>query len=455
MAQRGAGSWTSSERSRAAEAARTSLWWWPALVAVVSFAAALLLQHVHVGDSGWRDVLWPGDSNAASTTLQVISTAAVTVTTFTFSLMVVALQLASQQFSPRLLREFARDWVVQRVLAVLVATFVFAMTSLRGFRSGQPVPRVSMAVSFLLGLATVAALLAFIGHIIRTLRVDSMMRTVHAETVRTIAAVYGPEQDGARAADFLVDRPGGALVGARASGFVRVIDAREVLRAATEADLVVRLEARPGDHVVRGAPIAQVWARGGATSPQLDPRFVDAVQRAVHVDFERTAEQDVAFGFRQLVDIAVKALSPAVNDPVTAAHSIGHMADLLGRLARSDFGPTVHTDDDGVDRLVLPDRDLRYYLELACGQIRRFGRREPTVLTTLLSMLRDAALAAVDDDQRSEIARQVDLIVAETPDDLVAEDAASVPAMAEQVRLVLRGDVAAGYRDRSGETRTM
>jgi uncharacterized membrane protein len=311
-----------------------------------------------------------------------------------------------------------------------------------------------MAISSVLALATVAGLLAFIGHIIRTLRVDTMMRTVHAETRRTMDAVYGPDQDGEQTADPLLARAGGRVIGARVSGFVRVVDAEILLRAATDADVVVRMEARPGDHVVLGAPVARVWAVSGG-DPGGGDDLAERVHQGVHLDYERTAEQDVAFGFRQLVDIAVKALSPAVNDPVTAAHSLGHLADLLVHLTHCRFGPTVLSDGAGVVRLVLPDRDFRFYLDLACGQIRRFGRREPTVLITILSMLRDVATAAVDDEQRAEIARQVELVVAETPDDLIAEDAESVHEVAGRVRQALRGDVADSYRDRSGESRTM
>jgi uncharacterized membrane protein len=181
----------------------------------------------------------------------------------------------------------------------------------------------------------------------------------------------------------------------------------------------------------------------------------ESVDAAAHVGYECTIDQDAAFGFRQLTDIAVKAISPGINDPVTAAHAIGHMADLLTKLLGRRLGPTLHNDTDGVGRVVVPDRDLPYYLDVFCGPIRRYGRTEPTVLTALLRLLRDAATAVRDDEQRRHIADQVNLIVNELTEQANGQDTEQVTAMADRVRQSLEGDIAGAYRDRSGETRSI
>ncbi|MEV4477676.1 DUF2254 family protein [Nonomuraea sp. NPDC049504] len=180
----------------------------------------------------------------------------------------------------------------------------------------------------------------------------------------------------------------------------------------------------------------------------------DAVHEALNFAYERTIDQDAAFGFRQLEDIAVKALSPGVNDPVTATHAIGHMSDLLVTLCGRRLGPTLHTDAAGKGRLIIPDRDLRYYLDLACGQVRRYGAGEPTVLTALLTMLRDVAAAVRDDEQREEVECQVGHIVAEIPSSTPDHDVEPIHDMAERVQLVLAGRIRRGFTDRSGETRS-
>ena len=142
-----------------------------------------------------------------------------------------------------------------------------------------------------------------------------------------------------------------------------------------------------GEFVVQGAPLLWVWAPSpDARAP--DPRSLrEALRVAVRLGYERTAEQDVAFGVRQLADIAVKALSPAINDPYTAIQALEHLGVLLARLVRRPLGNQRLHDDDGTTRVVIPGRDLSYYLDLATGQIRRFGCAEPRVDRALLRVL--------------------------------------------------------------------
>lgn len=196
-----------------------------------------------------------------------------------------------------------------------------------------------------------------------------------------------------------------------------------------------------------------MWSSEGG---EVDVDGIRAVfADAVEIGFERTVEQDAALGVRQLVDIAVKAISPGINDPVTAGHAVGYAADLLVRLLGKRLGEQAHTDEDGTVRVVTPDRDLRYYLDLICGPVRRFGRAEPIVLTALLRMLRDAAVATADDGQRADLARQVDLVVADMSRELLDDDQDAVRDLAARVRRALVGDVDAAYRDRAGETRSV
>ena len=443
-------------RQPRAERSRAPLWLWPAVGSLAGFVAALVSVRVRLAAShplGW--LRWPGDGDSAGTLLQTVAGSVITVTGLTFTLTVVALQLASQQFSPRLLREFTRDRVIKAVLCVLVTTFVFTTTVLRYVRSDEPVPDLALLIASGLGLAALAAVLGFVTHIARALRVDTMMLAVHDETDRAIATFY-PHSGDPRPRSPEGMHSGGAedaVLRALNSGFVRLIDVDALVHAARTADVVIEIEVRPGDHVVRGTPVASVWTRDGQAPD------VAALEAAVHggirLGYERTVEQDAAFGFRQLTDIAVKALSPALNDPVTAAHAIGHMADLLVKLAGRRLGATLHEDGEGTGRLVVPDRDLAYYLELACGQIRRYGRHEPTVLSALLRMLRDLAVAAHDDEQRAHIADQTDLVVAELPSALAKHDVDQVEDMAGRVRQALSGQTRRAYLDRSGETRSI
>jgi uncharacterized membrane protein len=446
--------WRGRQTTRRNGGPRAELWTWPLAGAVLGIGLATLLLALYPGTGAGG--LWPGDAEAASSMLQIIAGAVITVTTLTFSLTVVALQLASQQFSPRLLREFVRDRVTKAVLAILVGTFVYALSVLRSLDAEQPLPEPALIVGFLLGLVSLASLIGFITHLTRILRVDTMMLNVHEESSRTIATFYAGYDDGRPHSPGDVEHgadPGfGTLITARRSGFLRHVEVDKLVRASSRAGAFVRVGVRPGDHITTGTPIASMWSLTPGRDP--DPELADTVHNALNIDYERTMDQDAAFGFRQLEDIAIKSLSPGHNDPITATHAIGHMADLLVKLCGRRLGPTLHTDGEGVGRVIVPDRDLRFYLDLACGQVRRYGSAEPTVLKALLSMLRDVAVAARDDEQRAEIDRQVDLIVGEMPDSTSEYDAAHVHDMAGRVRQVLAGEVRAAFVDRSGETRT-
>ena len=439
--------------SRSAETSTSPLWLWPAAVGVVAAGAAMALTRIRP-TSGWLTHLWPGDQDAASTLFQVVTTAVVTVTTLTFSLTVVALQLASQQFSPRLLRGVTRDRVSKGVLATLTAAFVFGIVPIRQLSSSSPVPVVSALVALLLGIAGFGAGLVFISHLTRELQVDTLMLRVHDETDVAIREFHPGYDDPADdPAELHLDPAADRLLSATGSGYVQRVDLAALVSAAREHGAVVRLEARPGDHVVRATPLATVWTgRPGAEPP---PALAEAVRGAVRLDYERTLDQDAGFGFRQLADIAVKAVSPAINDPVTAATTTGHLADLLSRVLGRRLGTTAHRDDAGAVRVVVPDRDLHYYLELSCGQLRRYGGGEPTVLSAILRMLRDVAPSCRDDAQRAEIARAADRVLAQLPDQAAAEDAEAVRDMRRRVGLALAGDPAAAYADRAGETRSI
>ncbi|MBT1676685.1 DUF2254 domain-containing protein [Curtobacterium aurantiacum] len=432
------------------ESARAALWFWPSVWAAAALVTTLLLLAVPPTWTGWH---WPGGQDSAAVLLQVVASSVMAAVTVTFSLTIVALQLSSQQFSPRLLREFARDRVTQVVLAILLSTFVSAVTCVLGI-GDRSLPALALALVFVLGIASAGALIAFVGHIVRSLRIDSLMRAVHVETAAMIASTYGSGRASGRErghpeADPTV--PGRAPdcdVRAAHTGFVRRVHAEELARTAQREGLVVQLRVMPGDHVTVGSPIARVW---GADAPVVAP---DAVQRAVEVGYERTMEQDIAYGFRQLTDIAVKAVSPAINDPVTAVHAIGYCADLLVRLERVVEGSRALGDRTEALRVVVLDRDLRYWLDLVCGPVRRYGSSEPIVLGGLLRMLRDCAAAQEHAEQGKELLRQADLVLEQASTDLATVDLDALVDLHGRVRAAAQGDLDAAYDDRAGETRS-
>ncbi|SDO89652.1 Uncharacterized membrane protein [Klenkia soli] len=343
-----------------------------------------------------------GGPSAARDVLAAIAGSLVSVTGLTFSLTVVALQLGSSQYSPRLLQTFTRDRVVQLTLAQLVLTFVYALTVLRTVRTQDDaagttafVPRLSITLAYLLTLGAVVGLLLFLGHLARSLRVETMLRDVHDEAMLTYDEELGA--GATQPAPTLPDGPATPLP-ARSSGFLVHVDEGRIAAAAARCDAVVLLHARIGDAVVAGAPVAHAWLTG-------DPGPLrEALDAGVELDFERHADRDVGQGLRTVVDVVSRALSTGVNDPTTAVHGLGHVSALLGDLAHRPLGPGVHTGPGGEVRLVVPQWSFADLLHLALEEPVQYSEGSPAVLRRLAALLREVAWRAphglADDDLR-------------------------------------------------------
>jgi uncharacterized membrane protein len=316
---------------------RGSLWVLPTGCVVAALVLGSVLSRVYVGP---RSVLaFQGTADDARSVLTNIAATMVTVIALLLGLAVVALQLSSTQFSPRLPRNFPRDRPNQVVLGVFVGTFAYSAAGLFtvGVSAGQrsdEFPRFAVTVAIVLLFVSLALLVFFADHLAHSLQVDDIMRRVERNTlpvIRDLAATGVPAPP----------RPPWAIaIPARVSGYVQVVYTERLLRAAVAAGVTVRVRPRPGEHVVAGTPLGWVWARSpDLPRPDAD-RFSAMLHGAVRVGFERTLEQDPGFGLRQLVDPACKALSPAVNDPYTAIQAIEHLAVLFARWRRARSATT-------------------------------------------------------------------------------------------------------------------
>jgi uncharacterized membrane protein len=357
-----------------------------------------------------------GGPSAARDLLAAIAGSLISVTGLTFSFTVVALQLASSQHSPRLLQTFVTDRVVQLTLAQLVATFVYALTVLRTVRSEDAtsdesafVPRLSVTVGFVLTLVSVVALVLFLGHLARSLRVETMYRDVHDEATQTYAHELSEDDDGP-----VPELPTGAPdhLPARSSGFLVDVEPGDVVSAAADAGVTVLLEARIGDSVVAGTPLAAVWSGRSGAAPDLD-RVAEAVHRSVRLGFERSPTRDIAYSLRKVVDITVRALSPGTNDPTTAVHGLSHVSALLGELVAHPPRAKAYRDDGGVVRLVVPQWDVHTLVQVGLEEPLQFASGQPAVLRRIAGLLRELAWRAprglLDADLDGYLRQVVDL----------------------------------------------
>lgn len=392
---------------------RTQLWPLPALAVALAVVLGTALPALDAALDGQLPtsvsaLLFSGGPEAARAVLQAISGSLITVTSLTFSLTVVTLQLASSQFSPRLLRTFSSDRFVHSTLALFLAAFAFALTVLRSVRgegSGSTlfVPEISVTVAFVLAIASVIGLVLFLAHLTREIRVETMMRRVNLETQETIDRVFADDRPARLPGPVPVSS--GVPINSSSSGFLTSVDKDAFLRAVMKCGAVVRLDLPPGSSLVAGVPFATAWAldERAILGTETREKLTHEVNAALATGFERTNVQDVGFGFRQLVDVAVRALSPGINDPTTAVHVIGHLSDLLCRLAGRDPGPEHLTDDDGRIRVVLSLPTLRDLLDMAMDQPRKYGAADPAVASRLLGLLHELAWCDRELQYREEI----------------------------------------------------
>jgi uncharacterized membrane protein len=419
---------------------RGALWALPSLAVVLALIAGAGLSLVPVSDtSPFNRLVFQGTADDARTLLVSIASTMVTVIALVLGLTVVALQLASTQFSPRLLRNFLRDRVNQVVLSVFVATFTYSTAGLYtvGISAGRRTaeyPRLAVSGALILLFLSLLMLVFFVHHLVHSIQVDEIMKSVESTTVHVVEhdlPTTGVCVDGCP------EPPVWAVaVGAERSGYVQTAHPEHLLHEAVNHDVVVALTAMLGNHVVRGAPLAWVWR----ASPEQPPPEVDklrpAMRRALRIGKERTMEQDAAFGVRQLADVASKALSPAINDPYTAVQAIQHLSVITSALAARQLGNQLLRDAAGTVRVAVPHRDLSYFIDLAYGQVRRYGCSEPRVVAALLRALRVTGLFCADDAARSVVAEQVRLVLADA--ESAIRQAADLAPVREQAGRVLR-----------------
>ena len=374
---------------------RSMFWLVPAACAAVAIGAAVGLvaldQALGPVSTG---VLFPGPPEGARSFLSSITQAMIAFTGLVFSITIVVLQLTSGQFSPRVLRTFLRDRAIQFALGVFVSTFVYAIVVQRavtGSVGHDPfVPRIAVTGAFVLVLASVGLFIFYIHHVANMIRVATIVTTLGAESRELLERRYSAGQPAAGPAPGL--GPAGHTVAAARAGVLVSVNEAALVRLACQAGCVVELAARVGDFLPQGAPLARIHPDGDQAGPGIDEaRLLGEVAQ----DTERTMEQDLAFGFRQLVDIAERALSPATNDPTTACQALDMLHDLLRRLSVRHLPTGRLTGPDGSLRLIVPQYGFAELADLAIGEIWRYGADAAQVPGRITAMLADLSAAAL------------------------------------------------------------
>jgi len=396
------------------EVLRTNLWLVPAVevvAAVVLFAATYALDRAaFAGDFRLPGWVLSGSPDAARQILIAIAAAIITVIGVVFSMVIVALTLASTQFGPRMLRNFIRDRGTQVTLGTFVATFVYAILVLGAFGQGGPgfVPHISVTVTLTLTVADLAVLIYFLHHIATQIQLPQVIAGIAGDLAGAIElqAGRGAAGSGARSAARLLagmDGPGGDVAAPR-SGYLQYIQHRLLVRLACERGVVIHLRCRPGHFLVQGHAYATVWPADAAE------RVAQDLSRAHVTGPYRTLAQDVSFGVDQLAEIAVRALSPAVNDTFTALTCIDWIGDSLCKVTGQWHPARVYRDAAGAARVVTTEATYERLVQRAFEKIRQAGTGMPAVMIRQLGALAKIMERATAPKDRQLLLGQAEMI---------------------------------------------
>jgi uncharacterized membrane protein len=418
------------------EALRTTFWFVPTVLVAVAtimfvatFAIDVAAYYHHVQLPFWLSI---GGANAGRDVLIAIAAAIITTVGVVFSITILALTLASQQFGPRMMRNFVRDIGNQFTLGIFVASFVYsilALGSITSYPHPHFVPRLCIAVAEALLLLDLAVLIYFINHIAGSIQLPAVIAGIaHDLDVAIDSEFPASGQEAMTSARDLrntlqqpdelldaLDRRGGAVLAA-SSGYLQFVGYAQLTKIARLLDATIRLDYRPGHFIVAGQPIAKVFPQGAA-------KQVEAALAKAHVTGpHRTLMQDPVFAIDQLVEIAIRALSPAVNDTFTALTCLDWLSAGLCRLSERELASDIFRDEDGRIRLVDAGWSYERMISRSFSKIRQAAVGMPAVLIRMLDTIRVVANSTTTSSQRDALAEQAAMIMRSAERSVVEAD---------------------------------
>ncbi len=373
---------------------RSSFWFVPTLMilAAAVLAAAMVEADAALGTELTErfPIVFGTNAQGARNILSTIASSMIGVAGVAFSITIVALSLASGQYTSRILRNFMRDRANQTVLGVFVSIFVYCLIVLRSVRGGEEsfVPSLSVATGILLGIVGIGFLIFFIHHVATSIQASTIISRIGTETLNVIDTLYpqehGGEEEGSEEADACLGEHAWTEVPSGHTGYLQTVDTAGLMEWAGKNRTIVHMRRGLGEFVAAGQPILALARNGAPTQEQ-----VAELNACYGVASFRTIEQDAAFGIRQLVDISLKALSPGVNDTTTAVTCLNYLGAILRRLSGRKIPGQVRRHD-GEIRLIARIQTHPYFVDEALSQIRRDARGNVAIHLAMLEAVETA-----------------------------------------------------------------
>ena len=408
----------------------STFWFVPTVIVLIMTGAAAgflnMDQHLNARDLVTTfPFLYTGGVQSTRSILSSIGSSMITVAGTTFSITIAALTLASSNFGPRLLRNFMNDRGNQVVLGVFVATFWYCLLIQRAVRdikdlpdieSVRVVPHISTTFALALAAVNIGVLIYFIHHITSSIQISTLLEDVRVDVQNTVDHIFpqriGYEEDEAPnhgEEEHFVNEPDFENIGARVlsdySGYVQLVDEETLLEAAQKHDVQLKVIYKPGDFVVRGNTLLY-----GYPPARLTDDACKDLRKGFALGKQRTLRQDIEFGLLQLVEVAVRALSPSTNDPYTAVNALYQLSVVLCDLTERKFPARQRYDENGALRVVVEPVQFHDLLDVAFDQIRNNGGEFVSVLEAMLRAIRAVGERTSYAETCAELRRHAQLV---------------------------------------------
>ncbi len=397
---------------------QSSYWFLPGLMALAGILLAFAMlaldgaEAVKTGELSW---IYQGGPDGARGLLSAVAGSMVTVAATAFSITIVALQLAASNFGPRLLRNFMQDTGNQIVLGTFIATFLYCLLVLRTIHGEDYnlfVPQLSVTFSIMLAIASIGVLIYFIHHASTIIQASYVIEGVAKELDETINRLF-PEKIGQNAstanppkADLPKDFYAQAYpIQSSHTGYLQIIDDEQLLKLAGQHNLLLHLALRPGEFVVKGRPLLLAYP-----GERINPKLINKVNQAFLFGKERTEQQDIEFPINQLAEIALRALSPGINDPFTAIRCIDRLSAGLTQLVQRPVPSAYRYDEDAKLRVIAEPVPFETLADSAFSQIRRYGISDVAVTVRLLQAIETVTSHTADYKQLSILRQHAERI---------------------------------------------
>jgi len=399
---------------------KSTFWFVPVLIMFGSITLALFLLNLdsktEVSQEGIGKFLFIGSADSARSVLSTISGAMIGVAGTVFSVTLVALTLASNQFGSRLIKNFMYVRLNQVVLGSYISTYIYCLIVLNTIKETDNItfiPSISILIALLAAVINIILLIIFIHQIAISIQADKVISDISESIAKDVKVIY-PERlgegiDGPQEhvpSDEKSDYNKCIPILAQKSGYLQYIDSEALLKKSIGSDYLVELFFRPGDHVVFGEQICCIYS-----NQELDEEDQEDMLQHFIIGKSRTSQQDLEFSIHQMVEIAARALSSGVNDPYTAISCIGNLTATLSQLAVIKFPSKYRLDEDGKLRVIADVLDFEGVLDAAFNQIRQFSAGSPSVIIRLMEAIITISKFTEKPGYQKAIARHAEMIL--------------------------------------------